>query len=285
MSELERAGSILQKTEYGAGQAGYDEKSFMQMRVDGFNSSIGTLNEQDGYDCTICKNKGVIARLVTNERGCRYSQEIFFCKCRPVRASIMRMKRSGLESLLQKYRLESFVVNEEWQQNAKSKAERFAAGNGLLFFIGGQSGSGKTHLCTAIARELLYAGHELRYILWRDESVKLKAAVGDDEKYQSLIGELKSINVLYIDDFLKVPIGRDESKPTSADLALALEIINNRYNANRIKILSSEWNIKDIIGFDEALGGRIYEMSGPDFCLNIKKDRKRNYRTRNIAEI
>ena len=86
MSELERAGSILQKTEYGAGQAGYDEKSFMQMRVDGFNSSIGTLKEQDGYDCTICKNKGVIARLAKNERGCKYFQEIFFCKCRPGRA-------------------------------------------------------------------------------------------------------------------------------------------------------------------------------------------------------
>lgn len=284
MSELERAGSILSKTEYGAGESGYDEKSFMQMRVDGFNSSTGTLNEQDGYECTTCKNKGVIAHLVTNERGCRYSQEIFFCKCRPVRESIMRMKRSGLENLLQKYRFENFITTEEWQRNIKGKAERFAAEPGLTFFIGGQSGSGKTHLCTAIARELLYAGHELRYILWRDESVKLKAAVSD-EKYQSLIRELKSINVLYIDDFLKVPIGRDESKPTSADLALALEIINNRYNAKKTTILSSEWNIKDIIGFDEALGGRIYEMSGSDFCLNIKKDRNRNYRTRNITEI
>ena len=78
MSELERAGSILSKTEYGAGQAGYDEKLFIKMRVDGFNSSIGTLNEQDGYDCTICKNKGVIARLVTNESGCEYLQEITF---------------------------------------------------------------------------------------------------------------------------------------------------------------------------------------------------------------
>ena len=285
MSELERAGSILQKTEYGAGQAGYDEKSFMQMRVDGFNSSIGTLNEQDGYDCTICKNKGVIARLVTNERGCRYSQEIHFCKCRPVRESIMRMKRSKLENLLQKYRFENFIAAEEWQRNIKGKAERFAAKPGLTFFVGGQSGSGKTHLCTAIARELLYAGRELRYILWRDESIKLKASISDDGKYQSLIDDLKRVDVLYIDDFLKVPIGRDESKPTSADLALALEIINNRYNAKKITILSSEWNIRDIIAFDEALGGRIYEMSGSEYCLNIKKDRKRNYRTRDIAEI
>ena len=285
MSELESAGSILQKTEYGTGEAGYDEKSFMQMRVDGFNSSPGTLNEQDEYECTICKNKGVIARLVTNERGCRYSQEMYFCKCRPVRASIMRMKRSGLENLLQKYRFENFIASEEWQQNIKAKAERFAAGNGLLFFIGGQSGSGKTHLCTAIARELLYAGRELRYVLWRDESVKLKASIGDDERYQALIDGLKSIDVLYIDDFLKVPIGRDESNPTSADLSLALEIINNRYNNKLITILSSEWNIKDIIAFDEALGGRIYEMSGSDYCLNIKKDRNRNYRTRSIMEI
>ena len=285
MSELERAGSILQKTEYGAGQAGYDEKTFMQMRVDGFNSSIGVLNKQDGYECTTCKNKGVVARLVTNERGCRYSQEIHFCKCRPVRESIMRMKRSKLESLLQKYRFENFITAEEWQRNIKGKAERFAAEPGLTFFIGGQSGSGKSHLCTAIARELLYAGRELRYVLWRDESVKLKASIGDDERYQALIDGLKSIDVLYIDDFLKVPIGRDESNPTSADLSLALEIINNRYNNKLITILSSEWNIKDIINFDEALGGRIYEMSSPDYCLNIKKDRSRNYRTRSIMEI
>ena len=285
MSELERAGSILQQTEYGAGESGYDEKSFMQMRVDGFNSSIGTLNEQDGYECTICKNKGVIAHLVTNERGRGYSQEISFCKCKHIRASIMRMKMSGLEPLLQKYRFENYIAVEAWQKHVKEQAEKFSKGDGMMFFIGGQSGSGKSHLCTAIARELLYAGYEVRYSVWRDESVRLKAVIGDDKQYQSLIDQLKNIDVLYIDDFLKVPIGRDESKPTSADLALALEIINNRYNAKKTTILSSEWNIKDIIGFDEALGGRIYEMSGPDFCLNIKKDRKRNYRTRNIAEI
>ena len=285
MSELERAGSILQKTEYGAGQVGYDEKSFVQMRVDGFNSSIGTLNEQDGYECTICKNKGVIAHLVTNERGRGYSQEISFCKCKHIRASIMRMKMSGLEPLLQKYRFENYIAVEAWQKHVKEQAEKFSKGDGMMFFIGGQSGSGKSHLCTAIARELLYAGYEVRYSVWRDESVRLKAVIGDDKQYQSLIDQLKNIDVLYIDDFLKVPIGRDESKPTSADLALALEIINNRYNAQKTTILSSEWNIKDIIGFDEALGGRIYEMSGPDFCLNIKKDRNRNYRTRNIAEI
>lgn len=285
MSELERAGSILQKTEYGAGEAGYDEKAFMQMRVDGFNSSIGTLNKQDGYDCTICKNKGVVARLVTNERGCRYSQEIFFCKCRPIRASIMRMKMSGLEQLLQKYRFENYVATEAWQKHVKEQAEKFSKGDGIMFFIGGQSGSGKSHLCTAIARELLYAGHEVRYSVWRDESVRLKAVIGDDKQYQSLIDQLKNIDVLYIDDFLKTPIGRDENKPTSADLSLALEIINNRYNAGRITILSSEWNIKDIINFDEALGGRIYEMCNSEYCLNIKKDRSRNYRTRNITEV
>ena len=285
MSELERARSILQKTEYGAGEAGYDEKSFMQMRVDGFNSSIGTLNEQDGYECTICKNKGVIAHLVTNERGRGYSQEISFCKCKHIRASIMRMKMSGLEPLLQKYRFENYIAVEAWQKHVKEQAEKFSKGDGMMFFIGGQSGSGKSHLCTAIARELLYAGYEVRYSVWRDESVRLKAVIGDDKQYQSLIDQLKNIDVLYIDDFLKVPIGRDEIKPTSADLALALEIVNNRYNAKLTTILSSEWNIKDIISFDEALGGRIYEMSGSDFCLNIKKDRKRNYRTRNIAEI
>ena len=153
-----------------------------------------------------------------------------------------------------------------------------------MFYIGGQSGCGKTMLCTAIARKLLYSGMSLRYVMWRDTSVRLKGLIKEEAQYSQLMEKLKHIDVLYLDDFLKVPIGQEESKPTCADLSLALEIINYRYNAKLITLISSEWTVREIIDFDEALGGRIFELGG-EYCVGVKKDKKRNFRIRNIEEI
>jgi DNA replication protein DnaC len=259
-----------------------------QAKADSYNSAEGDRHLIDGYNCEICRNKGYIA-VIRERKDIRdndvYEEILTPCKCDKIRKSIMRMKRSGLEEMFKKYRFENYVTEEQWQKSIKDQAMKFAKNPKPVFFIGGQSGCGKTHLCTAIARDLLLAGNELRYILWRDESVKLKSAINDEVKYQSIIEGLKKVEVLYIDDFLKVPIGQDASKPTSADLALALEIINNRYNAKLTTIISSEWNLFDIIGFDEALGGRIYEMAGEENCKNIKKDKTRNYRTKGISEL
>ena len=51
----------------------------------------------------------------------------------------------------------------------------------MLFIIaikriaGGQPGSGKTHICTAVTGELLRSGLNARYIVRNDEAVKIKA--------------------------------------------------------------------------------------------------------------
>lgn len=263
-------------------------REMAQRNADSFNAGEGTLHLLDGYECPTCKNKGFVS-VVRERRDLRgnevYEECLTYCKCNKIRKSIMRMKRSGMEELFKKYRFENYDTKEGWQKTIKDKATNFAHDPAPIFFIGGQSGCGKTHLCTAIARQLLFDGNELRYVLWRDESVKLKSAINNEEKYQAIIEELKRVDVLYIDDFLKVPIGTDASKPTSADLSLALEIINNRYNAKLITVISSEWTITDIIGFDEALGGRIYEMAGPENCANLKKDPKKNYRIKDIVEL
>ena len=66
---------------------------------------------------------------------------------------------------------------------------------------------------------------------------------------------LKKTEVLYIDDFLK---GGD----TDADIRLAYEILNSRYNDRGLRtILSSEMTPEKLLRRDEALGGRIYERA------------------------
>ena len=61
--------------------------------------------------------------------------------------------------------------------------------------------------------------------------------------------------MLYIDDLFKGNV-------TGADLNLAFQLINARYNDRKlITILSSELTLSEIIEQDEALGGRIYERA------------------------
>ena len=76
-----------------------------------------------------------------------------------------------------------------------------------MVFAGGQVGCGKTHICTGIVRELIKQGREARYMLWRDESTAIKATVKYPEEYAALVEPLKTVDVLYIDDFLKPTAG------------------------------------------------------------------------------
>ena len=49
---------------------------------------------------------------------------------------------------------------------------------------------------------------------------------------------------------------------TDADIRLAFEILNSRYNDSQLRtIISSELTLFEILGLDEAVGGRIYERS------------------------
>ena len=109
-------------------------------------------------------------------------------------------------------------------------------------------------------------------------STQLKKNIGDKE-YTDLIDQIKKVDILYIDDFLKVPVGDEIGRPSQADLSLALEIINYRYNNKLVTLISSEWTSNEIIGFDEALGSRICEMAGKS-NLNIRRDRNKNMRMR-----
>lgn len=261
----------------------FDEKAFVQFKVDCENKKAGNLNEVDGYECPICKNKGVIYK-VDEYRG-NYIQVVGDCKCKPIRNSIMRMKRSGLEDVIKKYAFEKFTVSEPWQNAVKTQAMEYASNPVGWFFIGGQSGCGKTHICTAICRSLLLDGNEVYYMKWRDDISKLKAMALDDEEREKMLDKIKNTKVLYIDDLFKTGQNPDgtEPRPTSADINLAFEIINYRYcKKDLITIFSSEMEMADLIDIDEATGGRICERA---ITLNIAKDRSRNYRTKNAMTI
>ena len=282
---MDKLQMILEKSGLGITSDVTPARDYEQFKVDGLNNTVGDRDKVDGYDCPTCKNKGYIAKLVDNGDG-SYSHCIADCKCVEVRNSIMRMKRSGLKDIIKDYTFAKFEDSEPWQKTMKNAAIEFVKNPDGWLFFGGQSGCGKTHLCTATCREFLLAGRSVQYMLWRDDVVPLKANVNDAEQYGKLIDRFKKADVLYIDDLFKTGKGPDGSalKITGADVNVAFEIINYRYNNPAlVTIISSELSEDDLLEIDEATGGRIYERSKVAF--SIAKDRKKNYRIRKAVTL
>lgn len=210
----------------------------------------------DNVDCPICHNTGYIHAKAPD--GTLKAAE---CACMAKRVSIRRLERSGLKDAVNRYTMQNYVADTPERKKVLQAAKDFCKADTGWFFISGKSGSGKTHICTAICSRMMEQNKNVRYMLWRDETVLLKALTTDGEEYQRQIRPIKSAPVLYIDDFLKAK-GKDEKYITPADINLAFEILNSRYNDSSLRtIISSELSLFEILGLDEATGGRIYERA------------------------
>ena len=174
------------------------------------------------------------------------------------------MRRSGLQHIIQDYTFAKFQATEPWQQKLKAAAQAYAQSLEGWFFFGGQSGSGKTHLCTAICRKALHQGRQVRYMLWRDDVSRIKAVANQGEEYNAAIAPYKHAELLYIDDLFKTGRSFDSRSP--------------RYTAKLPTIVSSECVLDDLIQIDESLAGRIAERAKNLFELGL--DRGKNYRLR-----
>lgn len=258
-----------------------DRKLLAQMRVDGFNATDGTLDQGDGYQCDACRNKGQVM-YITEENGVplEWSRP---CKCMGARSAIRRMKRSGLGNVIKEKTFERYMATEPWQQALKAGAVAYAKEPSGWFFMGGQPGCGKSHLGAAICRHFLLAGKAVVYMSWPDDGIELKTKKADGS-YTDLVGKYKTAEVLYIDDLFKTE-ERDGVKqpPTGADIRLAFEIVNYRYNnPGLLTIVSSEYYAGQLLDIDEAVGSRIIEMAGGN-SFNIAKERSRNYRLKGVT--
>ena len=245
-------------------------KDLEKQRCDEYNLLVGNMKY---FDCEKCLNKGYIAKLSDDD-----VMVLVECECSTKRGVYRKIKESGLGVALYENTFKSFEAETEWQKGTKSQALDFVENHGdNWFFIGGQVGSGKTHICTAIVGQLIKRGMSCRYMMWRDEVISIKANVNDDVAYSKFINPLKTAQVLYIDDFLKIP--KEAKSPTQGDLNVAFELINYRYAANLTTIISSEHISDRIIDFEESVGSRIYEKS-KKYSVLITQGKDKNYRLR-----
>lgn len=242
------------------------EEEYVKYQTDLYNNSVGDLKY---IDCKICKNKGYIQHI--DEDFHTYLTE---CECMVKRHSVGRLLKSGLGNTIEHCTLDSYTVQNQWQKRVKDTAlEYISDTSGSWFYIGGQSGCGKTHICTAISVALINQGRTLKYEIWRNLFHQLQSLQFDkDGKYSDKLKELQDVDVLYIDDFMK---SIDKSK-INTELNFAFEIINARYIADKSTIISSELLIDQLNSLNNAIAGRIVEKSGR-FTISVSGGEK-NFR-------
>lgn len=242
----------------------------------------GILIPGDGIDCPECMNRGSMMVLRFDGKSMP-TVEYRPCECMRQRGYARRLNDSGLARAAKKYRFDNFEAGEPWQTYMLDKARKYVdegAAEGKWLYIGGQSGAGKSHLCTAVANELLRRD-ALRYVVWPQTARYIKGLVTDSERYDAEVEALQKVPYLFVDDFFKPVFSANgmEAVATAADVRLAYDVLNYRYLAEMPTILSSEWFSAELAQIDEATAGRIAEACG-EYKIDIGRDTKRNQRLR-----
>lgn len=232
------------------------------------NEEEGHLNLYDNIECPICKNKGYIL-FVDNDLYIKGKD----CKCKKRRNAINKLHGMGItDAMLERYQIQTYNPRNNCQVNAIRELADYVSSsvNGLeknWLYVSGITGSGKTHLCTAIFQKFMEKNYDCEYLMWNEfipKIVTLQRSTYTDsqEKCEKWFKRLYSVDVLYIDDFLKLTANNYKSE----SLSIAYRIINARYNdSNKITIISSELalhNLGEDGMKDEATMGRIKQRAG-----------------------
>lgn len=259
----------LPKSEYQP-ETKAQTKKRLEAEAARFNKAV--VEPTDGIYCNLCGNKLTIARVI--EANNDWYVEDILCSCNAQRNALRKRKASGMEEAIDT--VGKFEANEEWQKIILTKAREFVGQSAArCFYIGGQSGSGKTHISTLICRTLIDRGMPLLYRKW-SETIKSLNDYRNEERDQ-LMKELKNIKVLYLDDFFK-PAGSNAAF-SPAEIRTTFDIIDSRYiSHDKITIFSSELTSNELFKVDTAIARRITEMTGNRFMIDVQKDMSHMYR-------
>lgn len=212
------------------------------------------------FKCNKCKDLGLIEVGVNTYRK---------CECRLREELLQRFKNAGvnLEEVkdIEEYKVynsltaKAKLITENYLkefESIKSKRE-----NGITFM--GQAGGGKTFLSLFIAKNLIEAGFNVRYMSYLESIRELKALALNREAYEKKFNEYVNADILIIDDLFKSKIinGQLKNGLSEADLNNIMPIINQRYLNKKPMIISTECRPQILLELDGATGGRILEAS------------------------
>lgn len=187
------------------------------------------------------------------------------CKCVEVKRCRKILKESGIEEAFRSKTIRDYIPKNELQATTKNliidyirdfENIRKTRENSISLF--GQVGAGKSHLVIATGNALLKSGVGVIYAEYPSMITQLKQLIRDEEEFQKILNRYKNAPILIIDDLYKGMMRH--GKVNESDLSIMFDLINYRYLKNIPILVSSEYRLKDLVYFDEAIGSRIGEM-------------------------
>lgn len=227
--------------------------------------------EQIKYDCPKCEDRGYIFKI---QDGYEVAVP---CECLEKKQSVEKLALSNLTEAFKQRTFKTFIVNNEWQLEAKAKAMDYSKNfkeTKASLMLSGQPGSGKTHIGVATMLRLIENNTGCVYREYISMLTDLKQTSMDEEEYIRSLEKYINPPVLFLDDFLK-------GEPTVADRKHVYKIINTRYLKSMPMIISTEKSVKEILNWDEAIGSRLIEMCQGN-VIEFPRGLENNYRLRGV---
>lgn len=205
-------------------------------------------NHPEGSTCPVCNGSGHVMAIWSDAEY--YHGLLTICpECGNVHLKEEDARRAGNAP-----RYGDYIDVCDWQRVLHRKAGEFAQRPAGVFYIGGQTATGKSHLCSKIYYHIMANGSTgLNYESW-------KSFARRSSKDWQLIETAKGCNILWIDGFLDAVSRR--GTPTAAELDRALEIIDARCNAGKITIISSCWTPERLDDIAPQIASRVEQSSG-----------------------
>lgn len=184
---------------------------------------------------------------------------------------ISRLKENSLLGV--RYRANTFEKTQtghnESFDNALARVKRYcdiseeALKKGYGIYIWGNKGTGKTHLTSCMAHELINKYKQVLFTNFFEISKSIRATFNGKGNETDLINRIAEVDFLFLDD-----LGTERVVSTNGeDLWLQekiFEVINKRYNNMKPTIFTSNYSLQELIsdrGLMDKTVDRIAEMS------------------------
>ncbi len=185
------------------------------------------------YTCAVCSDTG-------------YKPDGYMCSCMRELIRLESIKASGMGKLIEKQSFENFDI--EWYKSSEDEyehmkkvyaqllgfSEKFNESIGKTYLLMGKTGTGKTHLSTAVAKKIIERGFSVLYDSFQNiisdfETDHFKNAYGQHE----LLGEkYLTVDLLIIDD-----LGTEFTSQFTR--SVLYNIVNTRQNKGLSTIIST----------------------------------------------
>ncbi len=198
--------------------------------------------------------------------------ETEMCSCMRKAIITENIKASGIGDLIEKQSFDNFNLEsyrkdgEETYRRmntvflrAKTFAENFGKMHGNLLFVG-PTGTGKTHLSTAVAKCVIDAGYSVIY-----DSTQNIISTFEDDKFHSGFGEAANESRKYLECDLLIldDLGTEYATPFA--VSCLYNLLNTRHNKGLSTVISTNLSANELT---KRYEDRIYSrIVGSDYLL------------------